>query len=86
MRKHGWSSLVSDATEEMFLHEAITEILGFHESGNWGDVCAEDAEANDRAILRGERILSSYKVLGIEIWIITEWDRSYTTILQPVDY
>ena len=54
---------------------------------DWGNVCEADWIANDRALKRGERLLSSYSARdGTEFWIITEWDRSYTTILLPSDY
>ena len=57
-----------------------------HAQGDWGDVCPEDAEANDDALTYGNRIMSAYKVDGKTIWILTEADRSVTTILFPEDY
>lgn len=58
-----------------------------HISGDWGDVSEEDRKANDEAIDFGSRILSSYADRhGIRFWIITEADRSATTILLPEDY
>jgi len=58
-----------------------------HLAGDWGDVCAEDRAANDAAIQQGERLFSAYQKEGVpKIWIITEWDRSYTTILFPEEY
>lgn len=61
--------------------------LGRHKLCDWGDVCEEDRVSNDRAILYGERVLSVYHTQdGIKFWIITEWDRSVTTILLPSDY
>lgn len=58
-----------------------------HSLGNWGDVCEEDAAANNEALKNGDRILSSYRAEnGEKIWIITEYDRSYTTILLPEEY
>ena len=64
----------------------VTECLYRHESGDWGDLCEEDKKANDYAVEHGERLLSSYHVLGEKIWIITEWNRSVTTILLPEEY
>lgn len=62
------------------------DLLSRHRQGDWGDVTQEDAAINDHAADSGERILSSY-ALGIDrIWIITERDRSSTTILLPEDY
>ena len=55
-----------------------------HVSGDWGDVHPEDAEANVEALAEGARLLSSYD-LGPSgrLWIITEHDRSITTLLVP---
>lgn len=58
-----------------------------HQSGDWGDVCEEDKAANNRALQEGTRILSVYhSVVGVKFWIITEADRSVTTVLLPEDY
>lgn len=58
-----------------------------HASGDWGDVCPEDWRANDRARTEGTRLLSSYRLRdGTEVWIITEADRSSTTVLLPAEY
>ncbi len=65
----------------------VYQLLHRHSSGDWGTVCAEDAAANGRALTDGLRILSAYVIAGnVKIWIITEWDRSSTTILLPSDY
>jgi hypothetical protein len=64
-----------------------SEFLKRHLRGDWGDVCAGDAAANDRAVCIGARILSRYTLRdGVPIWIITEGDRSATTILLPEEY
>lgn len=61
--------------------------LGRHIKGDWGDVPREDWEANDEALENEGRLLSAYRSLdGVKFWIITEWDRSVTTILLPEDY
>lgn len=54
--------------------------------GDWGDTCEEDAKFNDISVDQGERILAVYKRGDWTIWIITEWDRSCTTILFPEEY
>jgi hypothetical protein len=48
----------------------------------------EDRRANERALLSGARLLSAYSLPGTgeRVWIITEWDRSVTTILLPAEY
>jgi hypothetical protein len=60
--------------------------LRFHENGKWGDVCEEDVASNDRAVEHGDRILSEYHSGSVRFWIITEWDRSVTTVLLPSEY
>ena len=55
-----------------------------HVTGDWGDVPAEDAKSNQLAVQHGARILSSYEVAGERVWLITEADRSVTT-LNPGD-
>jgi hypothetical protein len=65
----------------------IQSALARHLSSDWGNVCAEDHDANERALVDGSRLLSVYQTkLGVKFWIITEWDRSATTILLPEDY
>ncbi len=62
-------------------------LLACHVAGDWGEVDAEDAAANDRAISDGDRVLSAYILKdGTRLWIITEADRSVSTILLPDDY
>ena len=59
-----------------------------HLKGDWGELCATDVRLNDAATHDGSRILSSYTVgpAGTRIWIITEADRSTTTVLFPSEY
>lgn len=62
-------------------------LVARHLAGDWGDVSPDDAEANSQAVLDGSRLLSAYQLDdGVQIWIITEADRSSTTILLPTDY
>lgn len=61
--------------------------LNRHSHGDWGDVVGEDWKANDRALQIGGRLLSVYHTLsGTKFWIITEADRSATTVLLPSEY
>ena len=70
------------------LHEPdVLKAVIRHALGDWGDVDAEDKQANEDALKKGYRLLSSYKdSKGTKFWIITEADRSVTTILLPEDY
>jgi len=69
-------------------HEiAPMTLLMRHQSGDWGELVAEDRHQNFFAVRAGLRILSNYQLgEGHRIWIITEADRSSTTILLPDEY
>ncbi len=62
--------------------------LGRYVQCDWGDTCEEDKQTNEDSLRDGERLLAvyTYRKTGETIWIITEWDRSVTTILFPSDY
>ena len=65
----------------------VMKALSRFARGDWGDVCKEDWEANDEALEHGGRLLGSYHDRnGTKFWIITEADRSVTTVLLPEDY
>ena len=58
-----------------------------HVTGDWGEVGEQDWEANEQSLLWGDRLLSVYRsAKGVKFWIITEADRSVTTVLLPDDY
>ncbi len=70
-----------------------SEFIQRHQSGDWGDLCTDDKQANDEAIKyegdldKQQRVLSAYKTfLGEKIYIISEFNRSSTTILLPEEY
>ena len=60
--------------------------LARHRCGDWGEVGAQDRRENELSLKHGWRILSSYSVGERCIWVITEADRSLTTILLPEEY
>jgi hypothetical protein len=62
------------------------DYLARHATGDWGDLCAFDRRQNEIALREGLRVLSSYPVGRKCVWIITEADRSVTTILLPEEY
>jgi hypothetical protein len=70
------------------LNVDLTKYLRCHHCGDWGDeLCSEDKQANEDALLHGSRLLSCYRTpAGDRLYIITEWDRSMTTILLPEEY
>ena len=73
---------------------SVPELLHRHLTGDWQEMCKPDRDANWAAILEGEaRVFSSFDIAPkshagkpIKIWVITEWDRSVTTVLRPEDY
>ena len=65
----------------------ILSALQRHQAGDWGDVDDHDRQANDQALKEETRLFSVYHAAtGIKFWVITEADRSVTTILMPEDY
>ncbi len=75
---------------EAFQQEGIPpagNVIARHATGDWGDMDASDKALNDAAIKNGGRIFSAYQLTDdIRIWVITEWDRSATTVLLPSEY
>ncbi len=63
------------------------DYLQRHVTGDWGDLCADDVAENRRSVQHGYRILSSYRLpTEARLWVITEADRSVTTLLLPEEY
>lgn len=70
-----------------FTPEEILASLLRHADGDWGDLAEEDKQANELALKEDERLVSAYKFEdGRTMYVITEWDRSYTTVLLPEEY
>ena len=75
--------------EDAKISRFVAQSLARYKKGDWGDTCKKDADQNNDAIKNGERILAVYifdEEKDDRIWIITEWDRSVTTILFPDEY
>ena len=78
--------------EDPIMNDWISDCLNRHLNGDWGDLCDEDKAMNDESVRMenegemGWRLMSSYSIDDIKIWIITEADRSSTTILLPSEY
>lgn len=68
------------------LINGVLDNLVNHGTGDWGLVDDEDKRTNDDALQNGGRLLSAYDVEGKTIWVITEADRSATTVLFPEEY
>lgn len=72
-------------SDPAFVREIASAFVRYQRN-DWGELCPEDKAENDQAAERGERILASYQTSKGKVWIITEWDRSATTILFPSEY
>ena len=67
--------------------QSPVEFLARHVTGDWGELPVEDRTENFLSVKQGFRLLSSYRTLaGDRIWVITEADRSLTTLLLPDEY
>jgi hypothetical protein len=79
--------LASQGVMETHEGEDLRPYLARHASGDWGDVSKGDAKLNDWALVDGTRLLSAYTLVnGLKVWVITEADRSSTTVLLPSEY
>ncbi len=69
---------------------AVLDLVSYlrrHLHGDWGDLDDDDRRSNDAALKSGDRLFSSYQVTpDLKLWIITEGDRSVTTLLLPSEY
>jgi len=64
----------------------VQQGLSRHARGDWGDIPPEDVAVNEHGLEFGDRLLSVYGEGESRFWIITERDRSVTTVLMPEDY
>ncbi len=76
----GALKVLSESGEDPFSY------LARHATGDWGVLCSQDQRENERSLRHGWRVLSSYPVGGRRVWVITEADRSATTLLLPEEY
>ncbi len=76
----GALKLLLEAGEDPF------DYLARHSSGDWGELCAFDRRQNEIALREGLRVFRSYETRAGRVWVITEADRSVTTILLPEEY
>lgn len=82
----GFLTVTRNANESLPLGD-IQRGLQRHVSGDWGELCEEDRRENELSLKEGYRLFSAYDASnGTRFWIITEWDRSVTTVLLPEDY
>ena len=80
------SGIACEMNQGNITESDIKTMLTRHKSGDWGNVPEEDKQTNDDALKEGSRVLSSYTINNVKVWIITEWDRSITTMFLPSEY
>lgn len=90
------SSIATEMEKIPLFSILCQDFLNRHRKGDWGDLVQEDKELNEEALLSDGRLLSSYNLNeemkskissnDVKVYIITEWDRSATTILFPSEY
>ena len=78
--------VVASIRESPIFCREVNHALERHEESDFGDMSTEDIFANLSAVARGDRVFSAYDTSKGRLWIITEADRSHTTILFPSEY
>jgi hypothetical protein len=79
--------LMTPGVQEKIPPSEMLQALRRHAHGDWGDLDDEDRRSNDLSVRDGSRLLSAYHSKeGVKFWIITEADRSATTVLLPDEY
>jgi hypothetical protein len=68
------------------LNYSPLDLLRRHMSGDWSEMDADDQKSNREAITKDSRVFSAYTIQSTKFWVITEADRSSTTILLPSEY
>jgi hypothetical protein len=82
-----WTRGVNDlVADDIVFAKFVMDSLKRHANGDWGDLSAEDKQENNLSLDNHLRLLSSYQHNDWKIWVITEADRSVTTILFPDEY
>lgn len=80
-------TLITPGAQDSIPKEDVVAALGRHARGDWGEVSPDDREENELSLVEGFRLLSAYTSSnGVRFWVITEADRSATTVLLPEEY
>lgn len=80
-------AVITANAQKVLPREEVLQAISRHLQGDWGDCDPADADENERALQDGDRLFSVYHTsTGTKFWIITEADRSATTVLLPEDY
>lgn len=80
-------TVATQGVSEEISQEEIQLALTRHVLGDWGNLCDEDKQLNEDALVNDTRLVSKYRSSdGVDFLVITEWDRSMTTVLLPSEY
>ena len=80
-------TVITPGAIEMLHPDDVRAAIGRHAAGDWGELGEHDREENELSLREGYRLLSAYRDRrGTKFWIITEADRSATTVLLPEEY
>jgi hypothetical protein len=80
-------TVITANAQERLHPEDVLQFLGRHAKGDWGDLCNEDRAENERSLRQSGRLFSVYiDRNGVKAYVISECDRSVTTVLLPEDY
>ena len=86
-RFHPGQLMITRNAKDVLPHVEVNAAINRHLQGDWGDVCQSDWQLNEDALKNGDRLMSVYHTPDdVKFWIITESDRSATTVLLPSDY
>ncbi len=87
LRFHPGRLMITRNAKDVLPHMEVNAAIKQHLNGDWGDVCPSDWQLNEDALKHGDRLLSVYHTHDdVKFWIITESDRSATTVLLPSNY
>jgi hypothetical protein len=79
--------VITSNAQQTIAPAEVSEALARHAGGDWGELCKEDRQLNENSLKEGGRLLSAYAAKdSTKFWIVTEADRSVTTVLLPEDY
>ena len=79
--------VLDDPTDLRLSYALLSELFHRHQAGDWGEVDEHDRQENELSLREGFRLMSVYTLPnGVKLWVITEWDRSVTTVLLPDEY
>ena len=78
--------MIQAMIEDGEFHTSVLNMIFRYIAGDWGEMCESDKRLNDNAVKDGDRVVAAYESKKGKVYIITEWDRSVTTVLFADEY